>query len=112
MVDSDDSQAAELYDPTSGSFTSAGAKLVPYDDFPFSAELLTNGKALESFADVCGYDYEDLYDPLNDTFVAAGNLNYGIGGPATPLPDGTVLMTTGGLEAELYGAGNPCDGMF
>jgi hypothetical protein len=50
-----------------------------------------------------------LYDPLNDTFVAAGHLNNGMGGPAIPLPDGTVLMTTGGRGAELY---DPAAGTF
>jgi len=87
---------AELYDPTSGTFTAAGnmaqARILP------SAILLANGKVL-----VCGganasgtLATAEIYDPTTDLFTFTGNLNQGRARQTMSLlPNGRVLVAGG-----------------
>jgi hypothetical protein len=98
---------AEIYDPTSGTFTPTGAMMTPRGGH--TAILLSTGKVVM----VGGYgvgSYPDLapaelYDPALGTFTAAGPY-VGRGGcdfcaPAVLLADGTVLFT-GQSPAQIY----------
>ena len=58
-------QTAELYDPATGKFTSAGNMATPRSGH--SAALLSNGKVLI----VGGAAGAELYDPATNTFLPA-----------------------------------------
>lgn len=97
--------SAELYDPTSGTWSATGSLGTPREQH--TATLLRSGKVLVAGGDASGTTAE-LYDPVTGTWGPTGSLAAGhTGHTATLLPDGRVLVV-GGTDydvahaAELY----------
>jgi hypothetical protein len=96
---------AELYDPSTGSFTRTGDMTgAPYAHV---ATLLPDGRVLIIGGDAIGSLGAELYDPSTGTFTPTGSMAASHG-HATLLNNGKVLMT-GGLNADLY---DPATGTF
>src|SRR5205809_6157834 len=97
--DHDGFARAELYAPTSGTWTATGSLNTARASH--TASLLPNGNVLVAG----GYDSNgnfylanaELYDPASGTWTATGSLNTGrFLHTATLLPNGMVLVAGGG----------------
>ena len=104
--------SAELYDPTSQTFTATGSMTLAQDTR--SATLLANSK-LPNYGKVLmaggGDLIAELYDPTAGTFTATGSMIAPhLGQTATLLQNGEVLIAGGETaKAELF---NPSTGTF
>jgi hypothetical protein len=89
---------ADLYDPLAALFTGTGKMRVPRI---FTGTLLPSGSVL-----VAGQGTADLYDPTTGAFSATADMAVPrFNHTATPLPNGTVLMS-GGITSVAYPENN------
>ena len=105
----DTGQEAELYDPTTGTFTTAGSLTTPRSS-DSTATLLPDGTVSIAGKRDAGQPGAELYvaaartfSPTGDLTASAGRVNHA----ATLLPDGTVLLSGGagyGLVGSLASA--------
>ena len=86
---------AELYDPATDSWSSAGAMNAVHCGH--TATLLQNGKVL-----IVGGTDAELYDPAINSWSSAGVMNAAHAGSAVLLPSGKVLLAGATVPAELY----------
>ena len=104
-------QTAELYDPSSGSFTPVGDMIRPRAYH--SAILLLTGKVLVIGGGVAD---AEIFDPATNSFTAAGSTSSKSVSTATLLASGRVLVTgertsdgSAAAPSELY---DPATGTF
>jgi hypothetical protein len=109
------SARAELYDPETGTFTTTGEMTTAR--VGHTATLLTNGKVLFLGGETPRPPYladitAELYDPATGAFTPTGTfIGAGpVGGIATLLPDGRVLVV--GAYSGLAGLYDPGSGTF
>ncbi len=103
--------AAELYDPVTNTFKQSGSIDSEEEVDGRTATLMFNGKVLVAGGEPENNDYDflphssaELYSPSAGTFSATGSMRISrYRHAATPLPDGTVLIT-GGITDNWYNA--------
>jgi hypothetical protein len=108
---------AEIYDPSTGTFTATGEMIHGHECA--AANALNNGKVLLSGGSVSPDDHvpdAELYDPTAGAFADAGTYATGPSGfnncqgaASTLLPDGKVLIIWEEDAAEIY---DPQTGVF
>ncbi len=112
-------RTAELYDPSTGTFTQTASNTTVDHWYGFTMTILQNGKVLITGGIVGQHtsNIAELYDPTTNTFSQTGNMLDSLAEhTATLLPNGKVLIAGGeedgfGLvsRAELY---DPSTGTF
>jgi hypothetical protein len=97
---------AELFDPTTGTFTSSSQNMTAAR-YGATATLLSNGLVLLAGGENSGgvLNSAELYNPTSDSFTTTGNLNTArTGGAATLLGSGLVLVVGGSSDGTANGA--------
>lgn len=93
---------AELYDPSTGTFTTTGGMAVPRRQH--FASLLGDGRVVivgGADAEFAGIEEVETYDPLTGVFEAGGTVTEVRYRAISMLPSGRVLVVSG-LEGEIY----------
>ena len=88
-----DDKTAEIFDPSSGTFSPTGDMTVPR--FNHTAIALNDGRVLIVGGN--GRNTAEVYDPTSGTFSAVGDMEvaHGLGHCAVKLLDGRVLVVGG-----------------
>lgn len=103
---------AEVYDPSTGSFSAAGEMSVVR--YKHAAVTLADGRVLvvggSDARDGLGrYDSAEIWDPRTGGFSSSGRMHsrrYKISGSAVRLGSGSVLVSGGAPQAELFHPGD------
>lgn len=95
---------AEIYDPNTGMWTSAGPMLYPHD-WPVAATLC-DGRVFVGGKNDLSAPEAELYDPATNAWIPAGKMKFShIYGTATLLQDCRLLLTGGfnaNTQAEVF----------